>query len=104
MTWLEPGERVEADDSFIGEAPLNVKCPKSIAEPEERKEMTQRVRSHHKTVNKRIKQWNILKAPFRHNLIQHRDVFAAVVVITQLVIENGEPLFEVHYYDMDLHI
>jgi hypothetical protein len=26
---LEEGERVEADDGYVGEAPRHVKCPKS---------------------------------------------------------------------------
>ena len=39
---------------------------------------------------------------FCNDLIHHRDVFAAIHVITQLAIENGEPLFPVHYDDVDL--
>ena len=35
-TWLEPGERVEADDGYVGEAPLRVKCPKSMTESVEK--------------------------------------------------------------------
>ncbi len=33
--------------------------------------------------------------PTRHNAARH--VFRACVVVTQLTIENGEPLFEVEY-------
>jgi hypothetical protein len=29
----------------------------------------------------------------------HRDVFAAIAVISQLAIQNGEALFSVDYYD-----
>ena len=103
-TWLEPGEQVEADDGYVGEAPLKVKCPKSMTEPAEKEAMAKRVRSRHETVNKRFKQWGILRQVFRNDLIHHRDVFAAICVITQLAIENGEPLFEVHYDDMDLGV
>ena len=103
-TWLEPGERVEADDGYVGEAPLRVKCPKSMTEPAEKEAMAKRVRSRHETVNKRFKQWGILRQVFRNDLIHHRDVFAAICVITQLAIENGEPLFEVHYDDMDVGV
>lgn len=53
------------------------------------------IMSRHETVNKRIKQFNILKMPFRNNLEKHPSVFHAVVNITQLIIENGEPLFSV---------
>ena len=45
-----------------------------------------------------------LRQVFRNDLIHHRDVFAAICVITQLAIENGEPLFEVHYDDMDVGV
>jgi hypothetical protein len=66
--------------------------------------MAKRVRARHETVNKRFKQWAILEQPFRHDVINHRDVFSAVVVITQLAIENGEPLFDVHYDDFDFEV
>ena len=38
MTYLEEFERVEADDGYIGEAPLKVRCPKCITTPLERKD------------------------------------------------------------------
>ena len=34
-SFLAPNERVEADDGYIGEAPENVKCPKSFTNPAE---------------------------------------------------------------------
>jgi hypothetical protein len=34
--FLDPFERVEADDGYIGEAPYHVKCPKCAANPEEK--------------------------------------------------------------------
>lgn len=104
LTWLEPGERCEGDDGYNGEAPLRIKCPASITEPKEKERMAKRVRNRHETVNKRFKQWAILEQPFRHDVINHRDVFSAVVVITQLAIENGEPLFDVHYDDFDFEV
>ncbi len=48
-------------------------------------------------MNKRFKQWGILVQTYRHDIVDHRDVFAAICVITQLAIRNGEPLFEVEY-------
>ena len=36
-TFLEPFERVEADDGYAGEAPLKVKCPSCITVPDEKK-------------------------------------------------------------------
>ena len=45
-TWLEPGEQVEADDGYVGEAPLRVKCLKSMTEPAEKGAMAKQVRLH----------------------------------------------------------
>ena len=57
------------------------------------------VRMRQETVHKRLKQWSILRQTYRHDLVDHRDVFAAIVVITQIAITNGEPLFAVEYND-----
>ena len=99
MTWLDPFERVEANDGYAGEAPLRVKCPNLIAVPVERKKMMGIVRRRQETVNRRFKQWSILAHKFRHDLGMHGSVFSAIVVISQLAIENGEPLFQVAYDD-----
>jgi hypothetical protein len=45
ISHLDPGERVEADDGYIGEAPEFVKCPNSFTNPWETKKMQQIVRS-----------------------------------------------------------
>ena len=90
---------MEADDGYVGEAPLRVKCPACVTIPEEREHMMKRVRSRQETVNRRFKQWQILKQVFRHDIRVHRDVFASIAVITQLAINNGEGLFSVDYSD-----
>jgi hypothetical protein len=90
---------VEADDGYVGEAPLRVKCPACVTIPEEREQMMKRVRSRQETINRRFKQWQILKQVFRHDIRVHRDVFASIAVITQLAINNGEALFSVDYSD-----
>ena len=46
------------------------------------------------------KNWGILSQVFRHHIMTHGDVFRACAVVTQLTIENGEPLFEVEYGDL----
>ena len=61
--------------------------------------MQSRVRSRQETVNKRFKQWEILVQVYRHDITMHGYVFRAIAVITQLAIENGEPLFPVDYND-----
>ena len=55
MSHLEKGERVEADDGYIGEHPQWVKCPKGFANLEETEFMQQRCRNRQETVNKRLK-------------------------------------------------
>ena len=99
QTFLDAGERVEADDGYEGEAPLKVKCPSSIGIPEEKHRKMGIVRRRQETVNRRFKQWGILAHKFRHDLGMHGRVFSAIVVISQLAIEHGEPLFQVEYDD-----
>ncbi len=63
----------------------------------EKAAMQSRLRAHHETCNKRFKQWGILKQIYCHDLIDHHDVFSAVVVLTQLSFESGDTLFSVEY-------
>lgn len=56
-------------------------------------------RARHETVNKRLKNKNVLVRPFRHPLQFHSSCFRAVCVIEQLNIENGHPVFDVQYCD-----
>jgi len=58
-----------------------------------------RVRARHETLNGQLKNWGILSQVFRHNIGSHGEVFWACVVVRQLTIEDGEPLFEVEYGD-----
>lgn len=50
-----------------------------------------RIMSRHETVNKRMKQFNILKQSFRHNLEKQPMVFYAVINLVQLMLDNGNP-------------
>ena len=97
LTYLDPFERVEADDGYIGEAPLRVHFPGCVICPHEKRKLMAIVRSRQETVNKRFKQWGILVQFYRHDIVDHHDVFAANCAITQMTIRNGEPLFEVEY-------
>lgn len=99
MHQLDPNERVEADDGYVYEAPKKVKCPANFSNPPENEAMQQRVRNRQETVNKRMKQWDILDVQYRHDLSTHGMVFRAIAVITQVAIKNGEPLFSVEEYE-----
>lgn len=54
-----------------------------------------RIMARHETVNRRIKQFRALGQKFRHDRQKHPMVFHAVINLTQLMLENGEPLFTV---------
>jgi hypothetical protein len=93
---LEEYERVEADNGYEGEAPRYVKTPAGATRPEGEKEMRNRVRGRHETVNERFKNWGCLSQRFRSkNMLKFSACFRAVAVMTQLAIECGEPLFPV---------
>lgn len=95
--YLDKDERVEADNGYQGEEPMFCKTPggfSSRAEGDDAKDSRRRLRARHETVNKRLKDFAILSQTYRHNLEDHAFIFRAVVVLTQLGIESGEPLFE----------
>ena len=94
--YLLPGERVEADKGYRGDIKTDTpddNCP-SYAQFKAK----ENVRDRHETVNRRFKEFNVLKTTFRHEIIKHVWVFHAIVVITQLSIEyGGRPLYQVAY-------
>ena len=53
--------------------------------------------ARHETVNRRVKQFSCMSQTFRHSLYLHPRFFHAVINLTQLMIENGEPLYPVEY-------
>ena len=88
---------MEADDGYIGDSPKYIKCPAGFTNIKANERMQCFARRRHETINKRFKNWKILSTNFRHDLRRHGDVFRAVVVITQLAINNGEKPFQVKY-------
>ena len=97
MGELEAGEKVEADLGYKGE---NFHINEdNIFLSESGQQQKYLVRARHKTVNKRLNQWNSLHRVFWQNLRKHGPVFWAVASISQLAIENGEPLVDVEYND-----
>ena len=100
LSMLGPGERVEADDGYRGK-PRYVKHPKSMGHHPACAEMQKIVRGRQETINKRFKQWGVLKQMFRGDITQHGDYFRFCCFVTQLCIMNGEPLFSVDYEDPD---
>ena len=56
-------------------------------------------RARHETLNARFKLFGVLRQLFRHSVEKHGIVFGAVANITQIVIEEESPLFQIQYYD-----
>ena len=72
--FLEPGERVEADEGYRGHAD-KIKCRGKSANPVENEAMQRRVRAHHETLNGQLKNWGILSQFFCRHITMHGDVF-----------------------------
>ena len=96
---LAKNEMVEADKGYVGEDDyIRTPFPKHCRTEKEKK-MKGNALGRHETMNERLKNFNVLADTFRHPLVRHSSIFWAVAVITQLNIENGQPLFDVEYYD-----
>ena len=89
-------EYVEADDGYRGE-PNCVRTPSDLFITENKKKLKCIARRRHETCNRRFKHWGALQNTFRHSAKDHEFVFTAIAVITQIEIENDEPLFQVNY-------
>ena len=87
----DANERAEADLGYRGE-PEAIDLPHEG--PEYLIEAKTRARNRHETCNKRFKNWACMSCNFRHGVALHSECFNAVAVLTQLAIENGEPLFD----------
>ena len=96
---LDEGERVKADNGYEGADPDFAKSKSGIFHPQSASSICNTVCARHKTVNKRFKQFGALSEVFRHDMTKHSTIFYAVALLTQLSIEDGEPLFQVEGYD-----
>ena len=68
--------------------------PSSQDTPEVR-DFKSRALSRHETFNGRLKNFDCLDVRFRHSIDKHRMCFHAVLVIVQMQLDNGSPLFVV---------
>ena len=87
------------EDGYIGEHPQWVKCSKGLVNLEETDFMQKRCRNRQETVNKRLKQFGVLKQRYRLDLRIHAEVFRACAVFTQLDIDDGDNFFACGYFD-----
>ena len=96
---LEPGERIEADDGYIGDNPTFVVCPGSYGKRLDQTRMHARLRMRHETVNERIKNFDCLVNRFRHDAEKHGACVRACACLVQIAMEAGEELFDMREYD-----
>jgi hypothetical protein len=91
-----PGEKYVADGGYRDGGTFG-DTPNGLNNPDQK--MKRLARARHETVNKRIKQFEVLNTKFRHQLENHWKCFHAIVNMTQLDIQYVAPLFEIYYDD-----
>ena len=89
---LKKKEKVIADKGYRS-FPLQCTCPK-VEDSQRKKKIMSRARNRQETVNKRFKQYGVLRKIFRHHRSKHKACFYAVAVVTQLTIVEDEPLMK----------
>jgi IS5 family transposase len=104
---LPAGEKVHADLGYRGET-KHIVVPWEVGANDvagkEALATAASIRARHESVNKRFKQFEILKRVFRHDVQSHQCVFGACAVITQMNIEGGEPLYSIDYDESKLYV
>jgi hypothetical protein len=92
--FLDPGEQIEANKGYAGHS-NKVKCPQNVGNPAEKWAMQWRVKAPHEMRNGWLKNGGILSKVYQHDIMWHSNVFPACIVLMQLTIKNGKPLFKV---------
>lgn len=71
----------EADDGYVGEAPLCVRCPACVTMPKEWQQMMNKDRVHQNN-QQEIQAILDFKAGICHDIRVHHDVFPSISVIS----------------------
>ena len=82
---LLPGEMVEADAGYRGDA--TIRCPSDYYCQSE-KSAKKKVASRHETINGRLETFRCLRHEFRHKHNQHKYYFYTAAVTTQLMLRE----------------
>lgn len=85
---LEPNELVLCDKGYSGPH-----CIHNLGHNDNNLSGT--LLARHETVNRRLKHFNILANRFRHRLELHSICFHAVLNLTELMLEESDPLFSI---------
>ena len=92
MHLLDDGEHYQADGGYVDANGAAI-TPTGNRTCTDRKRVT--VSARHETGNKRFKIWGVMSQRYRHSLRKHRMVVQSIATITQLMLVNGENVFEV---------
>ena len=87
---LQEGEKVIADRGYNDPNYFDFPNGENNAKKKE-------IMARHETFNGRLKQFSCLQDIFRHELCLHPLYFNAVVDVTQMTIQRGEPLYAVNF-------
>jgi hypothetical protein len=98
---LAPGELVMADKGYSGDT--KTFTPDDVEDDDDYEDeddnptriVMKRIGMRHETINGRLKQWQALKKVWKHSVAKHHLVFRSIVVLTQLLHENGRPFYDV---------
>jgi hypothetical protein len=99
---LAPGELVMADKGYSGDT--KTFTPDDVEDDDDYEDeddnptriVMKRIGMRHETINSRLKQWQAaLKKVWRHSVAKHHLAFRSIVVLTQLLHENGHPFYDV---------
>ena len=92
---LDPGERIEVDNGYIGEASHYIVCPASVTTTEESLSVMKRVEGRHERMNKHIKNWKCLKGNFDvkgtpiQTMEKHGALFRSCTIVKQVAMQMG---------------
>jgi len=91
---LKGNQAVVGDEGYRG-----VAATRNSLDPEELKDMKGRAKARQETINARLKNFSILRGPFRtcggKRLERHKAAMEACLVIIQYELENGASLMKV---------
>ena len=91
---LNANEMVVADKGYRGDS--KCRTPAHLVSLTDKRACNKAL-ARHETVNKRLKQFKVLKEQFRHPLHKHKDCFYASAAATQVMFNRGEKPYKVTY-------
>jgi hypothetical protein len=91
---LLEGRKLRSITAITGSLTRSARHPRIILAGRKNKRIARACRE---MCNRRFKHWGVLSQRIRHGLVNHRTFFGAIVVITQLELRTGHPLFAFMY-------